>query len=83
MSRTTKVLGFSVPKQLADEYERMARAEQKTKSQLFREMVRNYQESKELAEFSELQTYGARKAAEVGIKTEDDILKLIHEGRGV
>jgi metal-responsive CopG/Arc/MetJ family transcriptional regulator len=83
LSRTTRVLGFSVPKELADDYERLAQAEHKTKSQLFREMVRTYQESKEIAEFSELRQYGARKAAEAGIKTEDDILRLIHEERGV
>lgn len=41
-SRTTKVLGFSVPPALAREFERMARKEHRTKSELFREMWRVY-----------------------------------------
>ncbi len=83
MSRTTKVMGFSVPKELAKEYEDMAKAERKTKSELFREMVRKYRQSKELDEFKELRAYGAKKAKELGIKSEQDILRLIHEARGV
>lgn len=83
MSRGTKILGFSVPKGLAEEYERMAKDEQKTKSALFREMIKQYKEAKEVGEFKELQSYGAKQAAETGIETEDDVLRLIHEGRGV
>ena len=83
MSRATKVMGFSVPKELAEEYEEMAKEERKTKSELFREMVRKYRQSKELEEFKELRTYGAEKAKELGIKSEKDILRLIHEARGV
>lgn len=83
MSRTTKVLGFSVPEELAKEYEEIAIKERKTKSELFREMVREYRLNKELKEFRELQSYGAAKAKEKGIKSEKDILRLIHEARGV
>lgn len=83
MRRATKVLGFSVPEELAKEYEEMAKAESKTKSELFREMVRKYRQSKELEEFKELRAYGAKKAKELGIKSEEDILRLIHEARGV
>ncbi|MBI4909023.1 MAG: ribbon-helix-helix protein, CopG family [Acidobacteria bacterium] len=42
MSRTTKVLGFSVPPALFKEVEGLAKAEHRTKSELFREMVRVY-----------------------------------------
>jgi metal-responsive CopG/Arc/MetJ family transcriptional regulator len=42
MSRTTKVLGFSVPPTLVDEVEQTARQERRTKSELFREMWRVY-----------------------------------------
>ena len=83
MERQTKVLGFSVPKQIADEYENIAREEHKTKSELFREMIRKYKEGRELASFFELQEYGSKKAEEAGIETEDDVIKLIHEARGV
>jgi metal-responsive CopG/Arc/MetJ family transcriptional regulator len=42
MSRITRVIGFSVPPTLAEEVERIAREEQRTKSELFREMLRVY-----------------------------------------
>ena len=42
MSRTTQVLGFSVPPSVVVEVETMAKEERRTKSELFREMVRVY-----------------------------------------
>jgi metal-responsive CopG/Arc/MetJ family transcriptional regulator len=42
MSRTTKVLTFSVPPSMADEVERIAQDEARNKSELFREMLRVY-----------------------------------------
>ena len=42
MSRTTKVLGFSVPPSVVKEVEQVAKAERRTKSELFREMFRVY-----------------------------------------
>src|SRR5437773_7579461 len=41
-SRTTKIVGFSVPPTLVREVESLARQEHRTKSELFREMVRVY-----------------------------------------
>jgi metal-responsive CopG/Arc/MetJ family transcriptional regulator len=43
MARTTKTLGFSVPPAIVKEVESLARKERRTKSELFREMVRVYQ----------------------------------------
>jgi metal-responsive CopG/Arc/MetJ family transcriptional regulator len=43
MPRTTKTLGFSVPPTVVKEVESLARKERRTKSELFREMVRVYQ----------------------------------------
>ncbi len=43
MPRTTKTLGFSVPPVVVKEVEALARQERRTKSELFREMVRVYQ----------------------------------------
>jgi hypothetical protein len=43
MARTTKTLGFSVPPTVVKEVESLARRERRTKSELFREMVRVYQ----------------------------------------
>ncbi len=43
MSRTTKIVGFSVPPGVGKEVEIIAKEERRTKSELFREMVRVYQ----------------------------------------
>ncbi len=43
MARTTKTLGFSVPPTVVKQVETLARQERRTKSELFREMVRVYQ----------------------------------------
>jgi metal-responsive CopG/Arc/MetJ family transcriptional regulator len=43
MSRVTKIMGFSVPPSMAEEFESIAREERRTKSELFREMLRLYQ----------------------------------------
>ena len=40
--RTSRVLGFSVPPTVLREVEALAKAERRTKSELFREMVRVY-----------------------------------------
>jgi metal-responsive CopG/Arc/MetJ family transcriptional regulator len=42
MSRTSQILGFSVPPTVVKEVETMAKQERRTKSELFREMVRVY-----------------------------------------
>jgi metal-responsive CopG/Arc/MetJ family transcriptional regulator len=47
MSRTTKILGFSVPPTVVKEVEALAKEERRTKSELFREMVRVYQRFRE------------------------------------
>ncbi len=43
MSRTTQILAFSVPPAVAKEIEALAKQERRTKSELFREMVRVYE----------------------------------------
>jgi metal-responsive CopG/Arc/MetJ family transcriptional regulator len=40
--RTTKIVGFSMPPQMEKELQEMAKEEHRTKSELFREMVRFY-----------------------------------------
>ena len=42
MPRTTETIGFSVPPPIARQVERLAKAENLTKSELFRDMVRVY-----------------------------------------
>ena len=60
----------------------IARREGRTKSELFRDMVRVYREQRELEAFEELAEYGRSKAEQRGIRTEKDVERLIDETRG-
>jgi metal-responsive CopG/Arc/MetJ family transcriptional regulator len=53
MSRTTQILAFSVPPTVVKEIETLAKQERRTKSELFREMVRVYQRYRAQRELDE------------------------------
>lgn len=53
MSRTSKILGFSAPPIVVREVETLAKKERRTKSELFREMVRVYRRYREQRERDE------------------------------
>jgi len=80
--RTSKVLAVSVPPEAAREFERLARAEGRNKSELFREMLRVYGVYRETGTFESLQRYGTARARRLGIRDERDVERLIHEARG-
>ncbi len=82
MARTAVTIGFSVPPETAERVERIAAREGRSKSELFRDMVRVYSEQRELEVFEELAEYGAAKAAEFGVRTEADVERVIAEARG-
>lgn len=82
MARTAVTIGFSAPPELAAEIDRIAAAEGRTRSELFREMVRVYKRDRELAVFEDLAAYGRERASLRAIRTEDDVERLIHEARG-
>lgn len=81
MKRTRVPLTVSLPSNLAESFERLAKAEAKNKSQLFREMLAVYERRRREEQFHELQRYGVKKARKKGILTEDDVEKLVFQGR--
>lgn len=81
MARKTRVLGFSVPPEVAEEYERLARDERRTKSELFREMVETYKAKREEEEFFRLQGRMAQRARAAGVLTERDVERLVFNDR--
>lgn len=83
MARNATTIGFSVPPELKREFERIADEEGRTKSELFREMVRSYRRGRELMVFEDLARYGAARARAHGVLSEDDVEELIHEARGL
>ncbi len=76
-SRTTKVWNISLPPTMAKEAEAVAKKEARTKSELVREALRQYIWS---TKWKRLQTYGRKKAKELGLK-EKDIEQMIDEMR--
>jgi len=81
MKRTRVPVTVSLPFNLAESFERLAKAEAKNKSQLFREMLAVYERRRREEQFHELQRYGVKKARKKGILTEDDVEKLVFQGR--
>ncbi|MGB4593394.1 MAG: ribbon-helix-helix protein, CopG family [Coriobacteriia bacterium] len=82
MARTATTIGFSVPPEIAADVERIAAAEGRTKSELFREMVRVYKRERELVIFEDLAAYGRERAREREVRNEEDVERLIHDARG-
>jgi len=80
--RLSKVLAVSVPPELAEDFDRIAKDEGRNRSELFREMLRVYRSYLETRTFESLQRYGAAQASHRGVKSERDVERLIQEARG-
>ena len=81
MKRTRVPVTVSLPFNLAETFEKLAKAESKNKSQLFREMFTAYERRRREERFYELQRYGVKKAKKKGVLTETDVEKLVFQGR--
>ena len=77
--RLTKIISFSIMPDFLREVEKVAKEENRTKSELIREALRRYLEDRE---WEKLTRYARRKSAETGIKTEEDIQRVVDEYRG-
>ena len=81
MKRTRVPVTVSLPSNLAETFEKLAKAESKNKSQLFREMLIAYERRRREERFYELQRYGVKKAKKKAVLTETDVEKLVFQGR--
>lgn len=81
MKRTRVPVTVSLPSNLAENFEKLAKAESKNKSQLFREMLTAYERRRREERFYELQRYGVKKAKQKAVLTEADVEKLVFQGR--
>jgi len=79
MLRLTKLISFSILPDFLREVEKVAKEENRTKSELIREALRRYIEDRE---WENLTRYAQIKSAETGIKTEEDIQRAVDELRG-
>ena len=78
---TRAAMTISMPRDIAEEYDKLAKRLAKNRSVLFREMFLTYKRRYLKEEFRELQTYGASLAQKRGLFTESDVEKLVFEGR--
>ena len=76
MARTSKIISLSVPPDVAELFEKMAKSKRQGKSGLFREMLTAYQRAGWLEQYRRLQVYGARKSRDVKAFSEADIDRL-------
>ena len=83
MGRTTKTLTVSLPPQIYEEIDRLATLERKTKSELFRDMVKVYEEHLDEERWKKLRRLGRATAGKYRLSSERDIEKLVHEARGI
>jgi predicted DNA-binding protein len=81
MKRRRVAMTISLPPEIAEDYERLAKQQAKNKSQLFRDMFLLYKEQTLEREFFELQRYGTRRARGRGVLTEEDVERIVFEGR--
>jgi len=77
--RTSKTTTISLPPKLFRETERLAKAKGMTRSELFRDAMRRYRRDED--EWKELVAYGSRAAVRAGIRSEEDVERLIDDIR--
>jgi predicted transcriptional regulator len=78
-TRISKTTTISLPPSLYQDVSRLAKAKGMTRSELFRDALRRYQRDE--LEWQGLLDYGRRKAQAAGIRSEDDVERLIDESR--
>jgi CopG family transcriptional regulator/antitoxin EndoAI len=76
--RTTTPITISLPTDLLQETQRVAREEARTRSELIREALRQYLASRR---WQRLRQWGAETAERLGIKTDADLQRLLDEVR--
>ena len=77
MPRTTKVITFSLPPEMAEQVKQVMAEEDRTMSSLIREALRLYMDDRE---WRSLVRYGQHRAREQGIAPED-VERLVEELR--
>ena len=75
----TQTLNISLPKELVKKVDERAQKEYRNRSELIREALRMY--LKDIMEWDEIFEYGKKVGKEMGIKSEEDVNKIVYEFR--
>lgn len=68
-----RIINISVPSAMAKRIEKIAKEENRTKSELLREAFRVYEFNRDWAK---IRAWGRETACRMGIKTEDDVERI-------
>jgi predicted transcriptional regulator len=77
--RNTKVVSISLPAEMLEAAEIMAKRENRTMSELMREAFRVYQRERQA--WQGVFAYGEANANRLGIKNEQDVVRMVRESR--
>ena len=80
MGRNTEILSFSVPPDTKREFKELAELQGMGSSELFREMVRVYEDYREEKEFRRLQRYGALRSRD-RFGSEEELFDSLYQDR--
>ena len=76
--RTTRVVSITLPPALFEQAKALAKAENRTMSELLREALRSYQREQKL---NRIASFGKMRAEMAGVQTEEDVVRLVREVR--
>jgi predicted transcriptional regulator len=76
--RTTKTLSITLPPEMLTRASKLAKRENRTMSELVREALRQYERQRW---WDETNAYGRATAQAAGVRTEEDVVKVIHSAR--
>lgn len=76
---STQTFNIALPEELVEKVDEAAKREYRNRSELIREALRVY--LKDMEEWEDLFKYGRRIARKMGIKSEEDVNKIVSEYR--
>ncbi len=77
--RPSQTFTISLPKELAQEIDRMAAAENRSRSELMREAFRQYLERRR--RWERIFVYGRRRAKAIGLRSEEEVARAVEDHR--
>ena len=77
--RNTKVVSISLPAEMLEAAEIMARQESRTMSELMREALRVYQRERQA--WQGVFAHGEANARRLGVRNEQDVVRMVRESR--
>lgn len=75
----TQTLNISLPTELVKKVDQVAKKEYRNRSELIRQALRVY--LKDLQEWEEIFEYGKKQGKKMGIKSEEDVNRIVYEFR--